>query len=69
MAQAQDYQDADQHVDEGRDSMQPEPVYFHYPWKFVSAQLKNRFSNVRFRRAQLFIERGKRYPSTPLFMP
>jgi hypothetical protein len=36
-----DNQDAGQHVDEGHDSMQPEPVYFHYPWKFVSAQLKN----------------------------
>ena len=41
MAQAQDDQDADQHVDEGSDSVQPEPVYFHYPWKFVSTQLKN----------------------------
>ena len=41
MAQPPDNQDADQHVDEGRDSVQPEPVYFHYPWKFVSAQLKN----------------------------
>ncbi len=48
MAQAQGDQDADQHVDEGRDSVQPEPVYFHYPWKCVSTQLKNRFySTVR----------------------
>jgi hypothetical protein len=37
-----DNQYAGQHVDEGRDSVQPpEPVYFHYPGKFVSAQLKN----------------------------
>ena len=36
-----DIQDAGRHVDEGRESVQPEPVYFHYPWKFVSAQLKN----------------------------
>ena len=37
-----DNQDAGQHVDEGRDSVQPpEPVYFHYPGKFVSAQLTN----------------------------
>jgi hypothetical protein len=68
-AQAPDDQDADQHMDEGRDSVQPEPVYFHCPWKFVSTQLKNRFDNFRFSRAQLCIERGKRYPSTLLFMP
>jgi hypothetical protein len=36
-----DNQDAGQQVDEGHDSMQPEPVYFHYPWTFVFAQLKN----------------------------
>jgi hypothetical protein len=68
-AQAPDDQDADQHMDEGRDYVQPEPVYFHCPWKFVSTQLKNRFDNFRFSRAQLCIERGKRYPSTLLFMP
>jgi hypothetical protein len=46
MAQAPDDQDADQHVDEGRDSVQPEPVNFHYPWKFVSTQLKSRFDSA-----------------------
>ena len=46
MAQAQDDQDADQQMDEGHDSVQPEPVYFHYPWKFVSTQLKNRFDSA-----------------------
>jgi hypothetical protein len=53
-AQAPDDQDADQHMDEGRDSVQP--FYFHCPWKFVSTQLKNRFDNFRFSRAQLCIE-------------
>ncbi len=47
MAQAQDDQDADQHVDEGRDSVQPDSVYFHYRWKFVSTQLKNRFDSAK----------------------
>jgi hypothetical protein len=47
LAQAPDDQDANQHVDEGRDFVQPEQVYIHYPWKFVSTQLKNRFDSAK----------------------
>lgn len=39
-------QDAGQHMNEDPDSVEPESVSrtskFHYPWKFVSAQLTNR---------------------------
>ena len=38
--EVQDTQDAGQYVNEDHVSMQPEPVYFHYPWNFVSSQLK-----------------------------